>query len=149
MQENIDALVDWKQFYSQYLPGLKVKGDELHGLCPFHNEKNPSFGIKIKTGQYKCLSCGAIGNAWTFLQEMKGMTKDQATKAIMDFAGIKPAPKTRSKRPAFTVEEYAVAKQLDIAKLYEYGLKNGTKGIAVPYMDEKGNLVATRYRHSI
>lgn len=149
MQENIDRLVDWKQFYSQYLPGLKVKGDELHGLCPFHNEKNPSFGIKIKTGQYKCLSCGANGNAWTFLQEFKGMTKEQATKVIMEFAGIKPEAKARSKKPAFTVEEYAAAKRLETARLYEYGLKNAAKGMAVPYMDEKGNLVATRYRHSL
>ena len=77
VQENIDAIVDWKQFYLQYLD-LKVKGDELHGLCPFHSEKNPSFGIKIKTGQYKCLSCGAEGNAWTFLQKLKGMSKEEA-----------------------------------------------------------------------
>lgn len=149
MQENIDALVNWKQFYSQYLPNLKPKGDELHGLCPFHNEKNPSFGIKIKTGQYKCLSCGVTGNAWTFLQEYKGMTKEQANKTILDFAGIKTESKSRAKKPAFTVEEYAAAKQLDVVKLYEYGLKNATKGIAVLYMDEKGNLVATRYRHSL
>jgi uncharacterized protein (DUF927 family) len=151
VQENIDALVDWKHFYSQYLPGLKVKGDELHGLCPFHNEKNPSFGIQIKTGQYKCLSCGASGNAWTFLQEYKGMAKEEATKTIMEFAGIakRPSRSSQPKRPAFTVEEYAAAKQLDVKKLYEYGLKNAVKGIAVPYMDEKGNLLATRYRHSL
>lgn len=150
MQENIDTLIDWKQFYSQYLPELKVKGEDLHGLCPFHNEKNPSFGIKIKTGQYKCLSCGATGNAWTFLQEYKGMSKEDATQTILNFAGIKKnESKSRTKKPAFTVEEYAAAKQLDVATLLEYGLKNTARGIAIPYMDEKGNLVATRYRHSL
>lgn len=149
MQEDIDKLVDWKQFYSQYLTGLKQKGDELHGLCPFHNEKNPSFGIQIKTGQYKCLSCGASGNAWTFLTEYKKMSKEQATKTILDFAGIKQEKKASTKRPAFTTEDYGAAKQLNITKLYEYGLKNAAKGIAIPYMDEKGNLVATRYRHSL
>nr|WP_092074970.1 DUF927 domain-containing protein [Dendrosporobacter quercicolus]NSL49598.1 DUF927 domain-containing protein [Dendrosporobacter quercicolus DSM 1736]SDN24309.1 Uncharcterized protein, DUF927 family [Dendrosporobacter quercicolus] len=150
MQEDIDKLVDWKQFYSQYLPGLKPKGDELHGLCPFHNEKNPSFGIKIKTGQYKCLSCGASGNAWTFLQEYKSMSKEEATKTIMDFAGIKPAAsKTSARRPKFTIEEYATVKRLDIEKLQSYGIKNSHKGMVLPYMDEKGNLMATRYRHSL
>lgn len=149
MQENIDQLVDWKHFYSQYLPGLKLKGDELHGLCPFHNEKNPSFGIKIKTGQYKCLSCGANGNAWTFLQEYKGMTKEQATKTILEFGGIKTEPKAKAKRPAFTMEEYAAAKHLDVTKLQEYGIKNVAGKMTIPYMDEKGNLVATRYRHSL
>lgn len=149
MQENIDAVADWKAFYLQYLPNLKTKGDELHGLCPFHNEKNPSFGIKIKTGQYKCLSCGATGNAWTFLQAYKGMTKEDATKTIMEFAGIKSEPKTKTKRPRFTIEQYAEAKKLDIDKLREYGLKNTPRGMAIPYHDEKGIVVATRYRHSL
>jgi hypothetical protein len=147
---DIDSKINWQHFYQQYLPGLKVKGDELHGLCPFHNEKHPSFGIKIKTGQYKCLSCGAEGNAWTFLQENKGMTKEQATRTIFEFAGIeKKQPASRTKKPAFTLEEYAAAKQLDTSALQSFGVKNTPRGMAIPYMDEKGNLIATRFRHSL
>ena len=148
VQENIDAIVDWKQFYLQYLD-LKVKGDELHGLCPFHSEKNPSFGIKIKTGQYKCLSCGAEGNAWTFLQKLKGMSKDEANKTILNFAGVKSKVRSNSPKTPFTIADYAEAKKLDREKLAEYGLKSAPKGVTIPYMDEKGNLVATRYRHSL
>lgn len=149
---NIDDHISWKNFYFTYLPTLKLKGDEMTGLCPFHNDRNPSFGVNIKTGQYKCLSCGASGNAWSFLMQKEGKTKQEATEIIYRFAGLdlpRPertrAPATRS-RSKFTVEEYAEAKNLDLELLHTYGIKNTTNGMMVPYLDENGTPLATRYR---
>lgn len=155
-QINIDEHINWKNFYFTYLPTLKLKGDELHGLCPFHNENNPSFGIKIKTGQYKCLSCGANGNAWSFLMQHEGKSKEEATEIIYKFAGIElPREQKQNKRisrikqPKFTLEEYACAKKLNQDLLHDYGISNTVKGMSIPYMDERGSILATRFRHSL
>lgn len=152
---NIDDHIDWKNFYFTYLPTLKLKGNELTGLCPFHNERNPSFGVNIKNGKYKCLSCGASGNAWNFLMQIEGKTKQEATESIYRFAGLEPpSAQTNTRTPAsksrskFTVEMYAEAKKLDVQLLHDCGLKNSSKGVVIPYLDKQGSITATRYRHT-
>ena len=52
-------------------------------------------------------------------------------------------------KDGFTIEKYAKAKHLSVYQLLEYKLQDTAKGISIPYMDEKGNIVATRYRHSL
>lgn len=48
-------------FYRQELERLKIRGQWGQGLCPFHEEKNPSFSVNLQTGFFKCHSCGAKG----------------------------------------------------------------------------------------
>ncbi len=57
----------YDQFYGKYLPGLKkIGGHEYQVLCPFHEEKNPSFNINSEDGTYFCHGCGKKGNAFHF-----------------------------------------------------------------------------------
>ena len=53
---------------SQYVP-LKQKGSSFMGLCPFHNEKTPSFSVNREKQFYYCFGCGAGGNVITFLMQ--------------------------------------------------------------------------------
>ena len=48
---------------------LKKRGANLLGLCPFHNEKTPSFNVSPTKGIYKCFGCGKAGNAVGFIME--------------------------------------------------------------------------------
>ena len=59
---------------------LKKRGANLLGLCPFHNEKTPSFTVSPSKGIYKCFGCGQAGNAVKFIQEHERLSFPEAIK---------------------------------------------------------------------
>ena len=67
---------------------LKKKGSSYFGLCPFHNEKSPSFSVSRDKQMYYCFGCGAGGNIFTFLMEYENMTFPEAMQSLAQRAGI-------------------------------------------------------------
>ena len=61
---------------------LKRRGVNYIGLCPFHNEKTPSFTVSPSKGIYKCFGCGKAGNAVNFLMEYEHFTYPEALKSL-------------------------------------------------------------------
>ena len=59
---------------------LKKSGANYKGLCPFHNDRTPSFSVSPARGIYKCFSCGKAGNAANFIMEHEQMTYPEALK---------------------------------------------------------------------
>ena len=57
------------QIYQKYIPSLKKSRNEYKGLCPFHNEKTPSFYVN-ESGLFHCFGCGIGGNTPQFLKEL-------------------------------------------------------------------------------
>ena len=57
---------------------LKRRGTNLIGLCPFHNEKTPSFTVSPSKNIFKCFGCGKAGDPVTFLREHESMTFEDA-----------------------------------------------------------------------
>jgi len=90
----------WESFYRRYIPGLTKAGEHEHkALCPFHEEKKPSFYVNSQTGAYYCHSCGKKGHAFhlyaklnqlddrrDFPKILKGIAQDFGIQAD----GIKP-----------------------------------------------------------
>ena len=72
---------------SEYLP-LKQKGTSYFGLCPFHNEKTPSFSVNSERQFYYCFGCGAGGNVYTFIMQMENDTFPEAVRRLADRAHI-------------------------------------------------------------
>lgn len=68
---------------------LQKKGSNYFGLCPFHNEKSPSFSVSPQKQMYYCFGCGAGGNVITFVMEYESYTFSEAVKMLADRAGIK------------------------------------------------------------
>ena len=68
---------------------LSRKGSSYFGLCPFHNEKSPSFSVSPGKQMYYCFGCGAGGNVYTFLMEYENFTFQEAVKALADRAGVR------------------------------------------------------------
>ena len=62
------------------------------GLCPFHQEKTPSFTVHIARQFYKCFSCGAAGDVFKFVMEIEGLSFYEALKSLAERNGI-PMPK--------------------------------------------------------
>lgn len=67
---------------------LKKKGSAYFGLCPFHNEKTPSFSVSQGKQMYYCFGCGAGGNAITFLMQYENATFPEALETLAQKAGI-------------------------------------------------------------
>lgn len=68
---------------------LRKAGTNFLGLCPFHNERTPSFNVSPSRGTYHCFGCGAGGSAIRFVMEHDGMSFVEAVKRLADAAGIR------------------------------------------------------------
>ena len=67
---------------------LQKKGSSYFGLCPFHNEKSPSFSVSRDKQMYYCFGCGAGGNVFTFIMEYENYTFHEALKFLAERAGV-------------------------------------------------------------
>ncbi|MBC8550342.1 MAG: AAA family ATPase [Candidatus Brocadiales bacterium] len=62
-------MTDYFPLYESQIKGIKGNGNQFTGLCPFHDDKNPSFSFNIESGLFSCFSCDAKGNAYKFAQK--------------------------------------------------------------------------------
>lgn len=67
---------------------LQKKGSNHMGLCPFHNEKTPSFSVSATKQMYHCFGCGVGGNVFTFIMEYENYSFMEALKFLAERAGI-------------------------------------------------------------
>ena len=72
---------------SQYVK-LTRKGSSYFGLCPFHNEKTPSFSVTPGKQMYYCFGCGAGGNVFNFIMEYENYTFGEALKHLAERSGV-------------------------------------------------------------
>lgn len=79
---------------------LKRAGKNWKGLCPFHDDKNPSFSVSETTGSYRCWSCGAKGDVFNWVMETQRITFPEALEYLAKRAGValSKAPAGPSKR---------------------------------------------------
>ena len=94
---------------------LQKKGANYFGLCPFHNEKSPSFSVSPGKQMYYCFGCGAGGNVITFLMEYENYTFQEALSSLADRAGVN-LPKMEYGREAREQAELR-ARLLEVNKL--------------------------------
>lgn len=94
---------------------LQKKGSNYFGLCPFHNEKSPSFSVSPQKQMYYCFGCGAGGNVITFLMEYESYTFPEALKLLADRAGVKLPEVEYSKEERIKADRRSIL--LEINKL--------------------------------
>jgi DNA primase len=85
--EQVRDRTDVTELVGQYVD-LKRAGTNYKGLCPFHQERTPSFIVSPERQTFHCFGCGKGGNVFTFLMEMDGVTFPEAVRALADKAGI-------------------------------------------------------------
>ncbi len=67
---------------------IQKKGSSYFGLCPFHNEKSPSFSVSQSKQMFYCFGCGAGGNVFTFVMQYENYSFQEAVKLLADRAGV-------------------------------------------------------------
>nr|WP_298053685.1 DUF927 domain-containing protein [uncultured Lachnoanaerobaculum sp.] len=153
---DIDHLVDYKTEYSRIIPKYKISGDNLTGLCPFHDDKNNSFSVDLKTGCWKCHAEDRGGNFTSFYAELNGIDTKEAYKAILKKYGAYKAEE--DKKPEGSLLSYSVAQYVLEKRLPEDFLKKqcclqtkkdkqGIQYLYIPYFNENSDEVTYRKRY--
>ena len=119
---------------------LQKKGSNHMGLCPFHNEKTPSFSVSPSKQMYHCFGCGASGNVFTFLMEYENYTFVEALKFLAERAGVALPEQEYSeeakKKADLRTRLLEVNKQA--AKYFYYQLKSNRGQAAYKYLTGRG-----------
>jgi len=97
----IRSSVDIVDIISSYLP-LTQKGKNYFGVCPFHDDNNPSMSVSKDKQIFKCFSCGASGNVFKFIQDYENISFMEALKKCADNAGITLSVNIKSKNDNFS-----------------------------------------------
>lgn len=118
---------------------LQKKGSNHFGLCPFHNEKSPSFSVSGPKQMYYCFGCGAGGNVITFLMEYENYSFQEAVKALADRAGV-ALPQMEYSQEARKADSRR-AKLLEVnkeaAKYFYYQLRARQGSIGYQYLKDR------------
>ncbi|CAN5360441.1 hypothetical protein BH10PAT1_BH10PAT1_7480 [soil metagenome] len=114
---------------------LNKSGSNYKGLCPFHQEKSPSFMVSSELQIYKCFGCGEGGDVFTFLEKYEGMEFSEALKYLADKVGVKLV----STNPELASEKDVLYEINNLAaKFYNYLLTSHPVGkIALNYLQEE------------
>lgn len=86
-KEEIRDTADIVEVVGDYVK-LKKSGSGFMGLCPFHDEKTPSFHVTPRLGIYKCFGCGESGDVFNFIMEMEGVSFPESLRSLADRYGI-------------------------------------------------------------
>ena len=112
---------------------LQRKGSSYFGLCPFNNEKSPSFSVSPSKQMYYCFGCGAGGYVFTFLMEYENLTFVEALRMLADRAGVELPQIEYSKEAKAQADLKATLLEVnkEAAKYYYYQLRreSGRQGM--------------------
>ena len=118
---------------------LQKKGANYFGLCPFHNEKSPSFSVSEPKQMFYCFGCGAGGNAATFLMKYENYSFQEALQTLADRAGIKLPEVNYSEAARQKEESRQLLRAVNTeAAIYNYKLLRSQKGMkGLRYLAER------------
>lgn len=133
--EKVRDLADIVQIVSDYLP-LKRSGANYVGLCPFHNEKTPSFTVSESKQFFHCFGCGAGGDSVTFIMKKENLGFPEALRFLADKLGI-PIEESTPMDPKIVEERdrrYGINK--DAAHFFHSNLMKNQN--ALNYLNKRG-----------
>lgn len=122
--EEIRSRSDIVDVISGYIR-LQRKGSNYVGVCPFHNDRNPSMSVNPPRQIYRCFSCGAGGDVFKFVMEYENLTFPEAVKVLADRAGVALPEQDASREARQQADIKAQIMELNrlAAKYYYYTLR--------------------------
>ena len=119
---------------------LQRKGTSYMGLCPFHNEKTPSFSVHPGRQTYHCFGCGASGDVFNFLMEYEKLSFKEAVRLLAVRAGIEIPTEdvSEEKKKEISEKSRLFDIQKEAAKFYLFKLRTPEGKIAAEYLKNRG-----------
>ena len=139
MIEEVRVKNDIVDVISQYVK-LQRKGSSYFGLCPFHNEKTPSFSVSPAKQMYYCFGCGAGGNVFTFIMEYENFSFGEALKFLADRVGVELPQIEYSKeaQAQANLRSSLLEIQKAAASYFYYNLRRENGKTAYHYLKNRG-----------
>ncbi|HXQ27437.1 MAG TPA: DNA primase [Candidatus Acidoferrales bacterium] len=139
--EKVKQQADIVRVIGEYIR-LKKTGQNFTGLCPFHQEKTPSFAVHPVRQIYHCFGCGAGGDVFKFVQEVDKCTFPEAVRTVAEKCGI-PIPRPRERSPEERQENQQRAALVEMhreaAAFFARQLHEGHEGkVAGAYLEDRG-----------
>lgn len=133
--EEIRAKNDIVDVISGYVR-IQKKGSNYMGLCPFHNEKSPSFSVSGSKQIYHCFGCGAGGNVFTFLMNYENFTFQEAIKELAARANVDLPEMEYSAEHKKEADKKAILLEInkEAAKYFYYQLRQESGKIGYRYL---------------
>lgn len=116
---------------------LKRRGKTLTGLCPFHNEKTPSFTVYPDTRSFYCFGCGAGGDVITFVRRIENLDYIEAVKSVAQMAGV-PMPEDGYDDTLSKKRMRILAANREAARFFNACLKDPKNKVAYDYFINRG-----------
>ena len=137
--EQLKSSIDIVKVVGEYVRLRRVGATGRYlGLCPFHQEKTPSFNVNQSRQFYKCFGCGAGGDVLKFVMEVDGLTFPETLKLLSERHGI-PMPQRPEYSDADSKLRGALYEMHTIAlKMYRAALHGPQGGEARAYLDQRG-----------
>jgi len=129
LRKEIVEKADIVNIVSQYVK-LEKRGNNYIGLCPFHDDKNPSMSVSPQKKVFKCFSCGTAGDVVTFVSKIKNISTSEALREVGETVGIKVSMSQKDIFRQKNSKYYNVLKETSM--FYNFYLSNtveGKKGI--------------------
>ena len=146
-KEEIRERADLVEIISQYVE-LKQAGRNWKGLCPFHQEKTPSFNVNRESKFWKCFGCGAGGDVFSFVQRAENLAFPEAMKLLADKLGIDWDPDPKFAAAKDEREEILHANALAMGWFREQ-LRSPAGTAARAYLESRGLDEATIERFNV
>lgn len=137
--EEIRSRNDIVDVISSYVK-LKKQGATYFGLCPFHNEKSPSFSVTPGKQMYYCFGCGEGGNVYSFIMKYENYSFVEAVKLLADRAGITlpEAEYSEEERKRADLRANLLEINKKAAMYFHHQLKSEKGQIGLKYFNERG-----------
>jgi len=138
----IRARIDIGSFIGSYVQ-LRKRGNDLVGLCPFHNEKTPSFHVHPDKGFFKCFGCDAAGDVFTFVEKHENLKFPEALRMLAQRAGVELEPENPQATRARNEREAIHEANRIAAAFFERMLRSSAGAKARAYCEGRGLTEAT------
>jgi DNA primase len=138
-KEEVRDAADIVEVVGDYVK-LKRSGSGFTGLCPYHDEKTPSFNVTPRLGIFKCFGCGESGDVFKFVMDQDGIGFTEAVRQLADRYGVF-IPEEESSEPSESLQQKeGIYHALKFAGIYFYRnlIENPDAEKALKYLDNRG-----------
>src|SRR6202795_1384100 len=140
-KETVKQQADIVRIVGDYVKLKKAGAQNYSGLCPFHNEKTPSFSVHATRQFYHCFGCGVSGDVFSFVEKIENVGFREAVRIVAQKCGI-PLPKREFSSPEEAAEARLRARLLELHETatawFEEQLRGPEGALAREYLAGRG-----------
>lgn len=136
-KERVRREVSIDSYIGRFVP-LKRAGRGLTGLCPFHNEKTPSFSVNPESGYYHCFGCKASGDIFKFVMDYQKVDFLKSLEILSDYSGIALTERTHAEEEEDRKKEFLYQISERAKAYFQKNFQTQSGEVALKYLEERG-----------